>query len=338
LKTYLQKVHYNKKNNIYLCIILGFFSLFYRIVIEIKNYLYEKKILKSGKVNAKVICVGNITTGGVGKSPLVCEIANYLAKDKKVAIISRGYGGQLDNKNVNLIKDYQRIIISDPILTGDEPYMIAKNTDKVVVLTCADRIKASDFAIKYLNASIIILDDGFSNRKIQKDLTLLLVDKEKQFGNGNLLPLGPLREPIKEIKRADKIVLINKQATSVIIPDFQKPICECKFVKDKYYNSKTNQEVMPDKEKDVVAFCAIGQPQQFYNYLYDDFNVIKTKNFEDHHVYTKSEIEKLTEYSKTLITTQKDEVKLVKIIKNMDIELIVLKLKIEADIKAILDE
>ena len=127
LKTEITKIHYNKDAKGLLVKLLDFASLFYGIGSGFKNFLYDKNILKPKKVDAFVISVGNLTTGGVGKTPVVAEIAKYLInKGEKVAIVSRGYGGKLSNKNINVISDGEKVYY-DAQMAGDEPFWLAEN-------------------------------------------------------------------------------------------------------------------------------------------------------------------------------------------------------------------
>ena len=146
-KTEITKIHYTRNPNGILFEILKFCSLFYGIGSSLKNFLYDKKILKPKKVNAFVISVGNMTTGGVGKTPVVSEIAKYFVKHgKKIAIVSRGYGGKLNNKNVNMISDGKTIYF-DAQDCGDEPFWLAINTPGAYIFTCKNRFLASKNAL-----------------------------------------------------------------------------------------------------------------------------------------------------------------------------------------------
>ena len=154
--------------------------------------------------------MGNLTTGGTGKTPITAEIANYFsAKGYYPAILSRGYGGSLQNKEVNIVSDGFKVNYTANE-AGDEPVWLAKHCPKTVVLTCASRVKAAEFAKNKLHCNVLILDDGFQHQKLGRDLNIMVVDSEKQFSNSFVLPLGALREPISEIKRADKIIVVNK--------------------------------------------------------------------------------------------------------------------------------
>lgn len=329
IKTYFQDVHYNrKKPNFFLESVLSLSEFFYKNIILFKNYLYKKNILKENKTNAYVICVGNLTTGGVGKTPIVIELANKISKIKKTAIISRGYGAKLQNKNPNIIKDYDGIKFKNGVLCGDEPYQIAKKTsDNTIVITCSDRLKASNLAVEKYNTEVVILDDGFSNRKIKKDETIIVVDSKMLFGNKKLLPAGPLREPVDRINDADKIIIVNKGDNDIdlsinYLREFNKPISICTMIPKRIYNIQTKAEIKITKKADIIAFCAIGQPLQFYDYVKRFYNLSETLSFEDHHKYSQNDIQTLIKLAKkykitSFITTQKDEAKLKSLISNI---------------------
>lgn len=337
LKSEITKLHYEKNSKSLILPLLEFFSVFYNLITSVRNFLYDKNIIKSEKVNAYVISVGNLTTGGVGKTPLVAEIAKYFqAKNKSVAIISRGYGGNLSNKQVNIISNGRKVFYS-PEQSGDEPYWLAQNLSKTVVLTCADRVKAANYAIENFGCEVIILDDAFQHRRIKRDLNLVLVDSEKLLGNGKHLPAGPLRESIRGLKRADKLVIMNKSShktdKNILKTVFEKYDEEktfiCNLVPGYTYNIMTS-EVLP-VNTEVTAVCAIGQPEQFYNFVRQKFILKETLTFDDHHSYSESDITKL---EGNIITTEKDAVKLKKY--NPD-NVYALKLRAEVDIERLLN-
>ena len=153
LKTEITKIHYNKNAKGFLVKLLEFASIFYGLGSGLKNKLYDKNIIKPKKVDAFVISIGNITTGGVGKTPIVAQIANYLTSNgEKVAIVSRGYGGELSNNNINVISDGKNIFYNAK-LAGDEPFWLAQNAEKTIVITTKNRYKGAKYAIENFGAS-----------------------------------------------------------------------------------------------------------------------------------------------------------------------------------------
>lgn len=330
LKTKITKIHYTKNEKGLGFLMLKPFSFFYFLVVGFRNFLYDKNILKSERVDAYVISVGNLTTGGVGKTPVVAEIAKYLqSKGEKIAIVSRGYGGKLSNKQVNIISDGEKVYYNAE-LAGDEAYWFSENLKGVCVLTSKSRINAVKIAIEKFNVTKIILDDGFQHRKIYRDLDIVLIDSEKQLGNGNLLPAGPLRESKSNIKRADRVLIMDKSGDLLKSREFSKQFEKsfvCNVRPDKIYNIKTGAGI--SKEAPSVAICAIGQPQQFFDFL-KDYNILYKKTFDDHHIYELKDIEKIEE---SIITTEKDAVKLLKFDKD---NIFALKLKLDLDVEALL--
>lgn len=336
LKTEITKIHYNKEAKGTLVKLLEFASLFYGMGSGFKNLFYDKGILKPKRVEAYVISVGNITTGGVGKTPVVAEIAKYLNEQgEKTAVISRGYGGKLSNKQVNLISDGEKIYYNAN-LAGDEPFWIAQNAKGTVVVTSKNRIKAAQYAIEKFGVTKIILDDGFQHRKMYRDLDIVLTDSKMGFGNEKLLPAGPLREGAEAFSRIDKLVVVSKNTDHTRAEKLAKIMGKkmklstlvCKTEPDYVYNIKTGERLQNCAK--ITAISAIGQPKQFYAFL-KDFEIDKTIDFDDHHQYIKEDIENI---SGIIVTTEKDAVKL----KKFDFDNIyALKLKVDIDIKKLLN-
>ena len=355
MKVFLTEFHYKKDYRSFkdalqasvLYSILFVPSCCYFFISSVRNFLYKKNILKSYQSKVFTISVGNLTTGGTGKTPITAEIANYLAKKgERPAILSRGYGGQLKNKDVNVISNGKEVF-HNAIEAGDEPYWLATNCDGVAILTCSSRVKAAKYAQEKLYSNRLILDDGYQHQKMKRDLNILVVDSQKQFSNGFVLPLGALREPMSEIKRADKIIVVNKRFNDksakayarYLRKKYNKPCFVCSMVPDKVYNIKTG-ELIADNIP-VVAFSAIGQPEQFYSLL-RGYDVMDTRDFPDHHLYSKEDVNslialKLANKADALITTEKDAVKLKEILDD-DLQIYALKLKPSLDLQSILSE
>lgn len=334
LKTKITKLHYDKNAKGLLFNILKFCSIFYGIGCNIKNFLYDRSIIKPKKVDAFVISVGNFTTGGVGKTPVVAELARYFVdKGERVAIVSRGYGGKLNNKKVNVISDGINLYYKAD-MAGDEPYWLAVNLNMCAVLTCSNRYKACQYAIKELGVTKIILDDGFQHRKLHRDLDIVLADSEKLFGNENLLPAGPLREK-PDFNRVDKFLIISKNI------DHSKAEKLARIMEKKQKVNTTLAKVEPDyvyniisgehleKGSEITALSAIGQPEQFYQFLENDYKIKEKITFDDHHQYVLSDIENI---EGNIITTEKDAVKLALLCKS---NIYALKLKTSFDIEKV---
>ena len=333
IKTEITKLHYTKEPKGALFNLLKFCSFFYGIGSGLKNLLYDKGILKPQKVGAYVISVGNFTTGGVGKTPVVAEIAKYFVeKGEKVCIISRGYGGKLDNKKVNVISDGINLYYKAD-MAGDEPYWLAVNLNMCAVLTCADRVKAAEYAIKELGVTKIILDDAFQHRKIYRDLNIVLVDSEKMFGNENLLPAGPLREGLEGFKRIDRLVVVSKNVDHIRAEKLAKIMTKkqgiqtfvAKVEPDYIYNIVSGEHL--EKGAEITAISAIGQPEQFYGFLEKDYKIKDKKTFDDHHQYSLEDIKDIEGY---IVTTEKDAVKLALLNRT---NIYALKLKTVLDVK-----
>lgn len=312
LKTEITKIHYNKESKGTFVKILEIASIFYGIGSGLKNILYDKHILKPKHVKAFVISVGNLTTGGVGKTPVVAEIAKYLiSRGDKPAVISRGYGGKLSNKQINLISDGEKIYYNAN-LAGDEPFWLAENAKGAVVVTSKNRFKAAMYAIDNLKANYIILDDGFQHRKLYRDLDIVLSDSEKGFGNEKLLPAGPLREGKEAFSRVDKLVIVSKNTdhtraeklAKIMGKKLKLPVFICKTEPDYVYNIKSGEYLAPGSI--ITALCAIGQPEQFYAFL-KDYEIKNKITFDDHHQYQPADIKDI---SGAIVTTEKDAVKL----------------------------
>jgi len=341
-KSDFQEIHYSKKTpSFFLKCVLSFAEFGYKFAINSKNFFYKIGLFNEAKMGIQVICVGNLTTGGVGKTPIVIELANQLSSSRNVAVVSRGYGAKISNKVPNVIKDNKGLKFSSGRDCGDEPFQIAnKVNNNVVVITCANRKKAIELAIVKYGVNTVILDDGFSNRKVKKDRTILAIDSKMRFGNNHLLPYGPLREPISEIKRADEIILVDKgdeNLSSAIdwAKNFKKPLKVCKMQPKRIYNLQSGANVKLNNER-AIAFCAIGQPEQFFNFARNFYEIIPIK-FDDHHKYTKQDVEELLKTAQrneitTFITTQKDETKLKELVKNVSnfsFNVLELEIKIE---------
>lgn len=252
-------------------------------------------------VGIPVLCVGNVVAGGAGKTPVAIAIAKfYLSKGLKPHFLSRGYGGSL-NGPVRVDLDVHTFAE-----VGDEPLILAETAPAWV---SRDRVKGAE-AAKATGADIIIMDDGFQNPGLYKDLSLLVIDGDYGIGNGNMLPAGPLREPLESaLSRAQAVVQVGGPpgVLSALGPKREMPLFKTYLVPD------TTAKVVSSER--VVAFAGIGRPEKFYDSLRRaGCEVVESFSFADHHVYTEDEmmkmVERATSQDAALVTTRKDFMRL----------------------------
>ena len=306
-------------------------SSLYGLAMKTRRALYRSGLLRIRELGAPVISVGNLTTGGTGKTPLVEWIARELARKKqRVCILTRGYGRAQPKQRV-VVSDGNRIL-ANPKQAGDEPFLLAERLlGQAAVISDANRASAARWALDNLQSNVFLLDDGFQNLRIARSLNIVTLDATNPWGNRGLLPAGILREPRAELSRADCVVITRADDTTRIDelareieklndarPVFRshmtisgvRPVCA--QVKD----SKPAIRAEEIKSSSVAAFCAIGNPQAFFAQLRrDGYQLYNTKTFRDHHLYTQSNIDSIVRESmangaQILLTTAKDEVKL----------------------------
>lgn len=254
------------------------------------------KLVKPQKAEVPVICVGNITAGGTGKTPVSISIAKLLGIELyHPYFVTRGYGGRLQNVIVNNKKHSAAEV-------GDEPLLLSQQAPVVVN---ADRYAGAELAIKN-GADVVIMDDGFQNPTLYKDLSFLVFDGTYGIGNGKIIPAGPLRETFADgIKRADALIILGKDKHNLAAKS-GLPV---------FFGHTEAVQTCNIENPNVVAFAGIGHPQKFYHTLSQQgFNVLKTIDFPDHHFYSRSELENIISKAKSLnaavYTTSKDYVKI----------------------------
>jgi tetraacyldisaccharide 4'-kinase len=247
-----------------------------------------------------IICVGNLTVGGAGKTPTVLALAERLkSSGLEVACLSRGYGG---HESGPLQVDPERHGASD---VGDEPLLLARVAPTWIA---RDRRDGARAAIAE-GADVVVLDDGLQNPVLHKDVSLVVVDGGYGFGNGHVLPAGPLREPIERgLARASAVVLIGDDGSGVAtaLPK-GLPVLHARLEPD--------EAAFGLRGRSVVAFAGIGRPAKFFQTLRElGANVIGVTEFADHHPYTEPDIMRLVETAQrrnaALVTTAKDAVRL----------------------------
>ncbi len=243
-----------------------------------------------------VICIGNLTAGGAGKTPAALHIGRKL-KERNVPtfFLTRGYGG---TQKGPLLIDPRKHTAQE---VGDEPLLLAQLLPTIVA---KDRASGARLAVAQ-GAKAIVMDDGFQNPSVSKTLSFLIIDGRQQLGNGRLIPAGPLREPAPAgFARAQAVIVINPSANMRLPGD--KPVLHVKTI-------IKNPQHMAGKP--LLAFCGIATPQKFFISLAEcGAHLVDTASFSDHHRYRDSELTELVHRARAknalLVTTAKDAVRL----------------------------
>jgi len=284
-------------------------SVVYGLVMVCRNALYRLRILRSSSLPRPVISVGNLTTGGTGKTPFVEMLARWLKADRhRPALLSRGYA-------------------TPPGATmNDEARLLARRAVELPHFCGKDRLAQGRKAIADAEADCLILDDGFQHRRLRRDLDLVLIDALIPFGNRQLLPAGTLREPVDSLRRADAIVLTRvgagppervesiRRSLAKVAPSV--PVFEADHAPVAW---RCGQESHPPEwidGKSVLTFCGLGNPRGFEETVrHLGARIVATRRFPDHYWYEDADLEALTDAAteagaERLVTTEKDAARL----------------------------
>ena len=294
----------------------------YGLVIYLRNVCYDVGIFRAESISAKVISVGNITTGGTGKTPFVEWIVRHFVSSKaKVAVVSRGY--RRSSRGTIVVSD-GRSILSTPDVSGDEPFQIARKFPEAIVVVDEERARGACHAITHYGADVIVLDDGFQHRSLHRNLDIVLVDGELPLYRTWMLPAGQRRESVRSLKRADVVVLTHrsvekrrtmneelKRMTRAL--QFEAVFLPTSLVR---LSDGTRQSLDEVKGNSCAAFCGIARPGAFRRMLEELGLTIKEfQKFPDHHHYTKQDLESLESIIRRVnpnfvLTTEKDAIHL----------------------------
>ncbi len=307
---------------------LGCLAPLYRVAVWYRNRQFDSGSREVETVAAKVVSIGNITTGGTGKTPMVVWVCKLLQRHEiKVGIVSRGYGAkQAGSQN-------------------DEAMELESRLRSVPHIQNPDRVAAANRCIEEHTVDAIVLDDGFQHRRLGRDLDIVLIDASNPFGYGRLLPRGLLREPVSSLKRSDVVVVTRCDRVS------DDRLTEIRFQIERETSSpvvcartKAVALIQSDEEELAIevlnagswfAFSAIGNPTAFENSLRElGCELVGTKQFHDHHHFDEDELKNMAQVAnangaKRLVCTHKD---LVKVGRNEIEGLPVHALKIELEV------
>lgn len=288
------------------------FAVLYNIVTSLRNWAFDIGFLRQHSFNIPVIAVGNLSTGGTGKTPMI----EYLLKkyyDKRVAVLSRGYGRKTQG--------FLEVQVNhDVTAVGDEPAQIKnKFGDEVVVAVCENRVQGINHLLAAHDLDFILLDDAFQHRYVKASSYVLLSSFDKPYFKDFLLPTGNLRESQRGVKRANHIVItkcpdnITQQQQTVFLNEIkQQPQQQVYFAGIKYADFVLNEfdKVALENLKGltVSVVTGIANPAPLLEYL-ESFIVLEHDAYGDHHAFTDEEVKRISE-RKLVITTEKDYMRL----------------------------
>ncbi|OOF70366.1 tetraacyldisaccharide 4'-kinase [Rodentibacter caecimuris] len=271
------------------------FSLLFRLIVHIRRCLFQHHIITAYHAPKPVIIVGNLSVGGNGKTPVVIWLVQQLRqRGMTVGIISRGYGSQ---------SSVYPLLVSektDPIQGGDEPVLIAKRTGTPVCIS-PNRKQAIEYLLEHYPCDIIVSDDGLQHYRLQRDIEIVVIDAKRQFGNGFLLPAGPLREPINRLQNVDLIIANGEEL----------PYANSEMHLRPHYavNLLNGEKRLLNKFNQGIAIAGIGNPARFFSMLKNAaIDLLETQSFQDHQQFNIKLFEKLPK-NQPLFMTEKDAVK-----------------------------
>lgn len=331
----------------FLKILLTPLVVVYALVVKIRNLFFDKSVFKSKVVNAKVVSVGNLTIGGSGKTPFVIYLTNLLKNSGyRPSVLSRGYG--------RITKGYLLVSKDGEPLTnvqncGDEIYHTVIEC-KVPAAVCENRVEGAERLLKEVDSNIIVLDDGFQHRWIYRNLDIVLFDQkfllDESIFNQSLLPLGIMREGFASLNRADAIIINRKfckEKNQNLIEKFRnynKPVFTSYYKAISFVDMtrKTEHTLEEFEGQESLVISGIANPSSFLTVLNDVG--VSTKNkiiFRDHKNYTIKEVQQIRKEfyqtnSHSVVTTEKDAVKLLEYSKEFDdIDIFYLKIALCMD-------
>ena len=293
---------------------------------RIRARWYAAGVLTSQTLPCRVVSIGNITAGGTGKTPMTIFVAQHFqTMGFKVAVISRGYRGQLESAG-GIVSDGRTLYLSSAA-AGDEPYLMARVLKGIPVLVGKRRYETGRLAIERFKPDVLVFDDAFQHLKLKRDLDLVLLDCRSPFGNGYVLPRGILREPATALARANAIVFTrctskadlpstgNLPDRSPIFYAAHQPVIRKTEPSGSHFLTDTT-DIASLKGRTVLAFSGLADNAQFFKTLEEaDCRLAHSFSFGDHHRYDAADLQRIAAMAKkkkveAVVTTLKDFVKI----------------------------
>jgi tetraacyldisaccharide 4'-kinase len=325
MKTQIESIMRSDHATGLVAFVLFVLSLIYAGMMKIRALLYQWGIFRVHKLPCKVISIGNISTGGAGKTPMTIYLAKMLTRmNFRVVILSRGYKGNYE-QSCAIVSDGNKVLL-DARMAGDEPCLMAHKLSDVPVIVGKNRYECGVLANQQFSPDIILLDDAFQHLRIFRNLDIVLMDFHRPLGNTHVIPRGVLREPKSHLHRAHMFILTRasqNQEHFFQIKSFvrNKPIFKCNHVPDQLMqiNEAGHLSFLPTEtlaNQSVYAFSGIANNEDFLKILTGlQYQIVSSENFDDHHDYTNNDLKTIDAKAKNagakyLVTTEKDYVKI----------------------------
>ncbi len=291
-------------------LVLSPLAILFWLVVKARRFAYRARILPAWRARVPVIVVGNITAGGTGKTPLVLAILDLLARRGWTpGVVARGYGRvpRREHDPLGVVRVYPDV--ATPEHFGDEPVLIARRS-RVPVYVSPDRPAAARALLAaHPEVDVLVSDDGLQHYALARDVELAVIDGERRFGNGLMLPAGPLREPVSRLRSVDAAVVNGGASDTFVAPrQFAMTLGAERFVA-----IANNDELSPPefalaaRGRSVVAVAGIGNPERFFEHLARLGVAAKRIAFEDHHHFQAKELK--LPGAEVIVMTEKDAVK-----------------------------
>ncbi|MBR5850829.1 MAG: tetraacyldisaccharide 4'-kinase [Alistipes sp.] len=302
-------------------LLLAPLALLYRLAVTFRHHLFDWGILKSERFDVPIICIGNITVGGTGKTPMAEMLIAYMSRTHRVALLSRGYGRRTKGYlEVECDAHYRDV--------GDEPLQIKRKFPETLVVVCENRREAiRRICAEHPEITLIVMDDGFQHRYVEPKVNIVMIDSTRPVQLDKMLPLGTLRDLPDQLYRANYFVVTKCPAKMAPIDRRIHRNVLIKYACQQIYFTRLEnftpqavypEEVIPEplvRRRKVIALSGIGNPAPFLSTLHEWYDVVEEVTLKDHHVYRVSDMVRLEGLLQqhpdaVILTTEKDAVKL----------------------------
>ena len=299
---YLQRIWYSRSS--VGALLLLPLSWLFGMIVAVRAFAFRTRLLPSVRIRAPVIVIGNITVGGTGKTPFTIWLAEQLTeRGWRIGVVLRGYGGHSKHwpRRVEVQTSWQEV--------GDEARLIASRAEHAIVVVDPDRVRAAQTAVEQ-GADIVLSDDGLQHYRLQRDVEILVIDEQRQFGNGKLLPAGPLREPQGRSREVDLRVITRRagHTTPSKSPLPDQPVVTVQPRLGVAVNMRTGarKPLQHFCGTPVHAIAAIGHPKAFFDSLRSQGLDIREHPYADHAALRSEDIDFR---DSAVLMTEKDAVK-----------------------------